>query len=63
MPPRKPLISDWPSDRVSARRSFRKSLHTGGWMLKDLQYLLPALPPEKWYVSFIARADRQDASG
>ena len=63
MPPRKPLISDWLRDHISARRIFRKSLHTGSWKRKGLRYRLPALPPERSYVSLIARADRQDASG
>jgi len=51
----------WRRDLVSARRIFRKSLQAGGWKLKDLRYLLPALLPEKSYVGLISRADRQNA--
>jgi glycosyltransferase involved in cell wall biosynthesis len=47
----------WRRDLVSARRIFRRSLQVGGWKLKDLKYLLPALLPEAPYVSLIDRAD------
>ena len=52
----------WRRDLVSARRIFRKALRTGGWKLKDLRYLLPALLPEGPYQSLIALAERRDAS-
>lgn len=48
----------WRRDLVSARRIFRKALRAGGWKLRDLRYLLPALLPERSYVSLIAQADR-----
>ena len=44
----------WRRDLVSARRIFRRSLRTGGWKLKDLQYLLPALLPEAPYLASLA---------
>ena len=47
----------WRRDLVSARRIFRRSLRIGGWTLKDLKYLLPALLPETSYVGLIDRAD------
>jgi glycosyltransferase involved in cell wall biosynthesis len=47
----------WRRDLVSARRIFRRSLRVGGWTLKDLKYLLPALLPETSYVGLIDRAD------
>jgi len=50
----------WRRDLVSARRIFRRSLRAGGWRLKDLKYLLPALLPEASYLSLIGRADSQD---
>ena len=50
----------WRRDLVSARRIFRRSLRTGGWKLKDLKYLLPALLPEAPYLAVIGRADRRD---
>jgi glycosyltransferase involved in cell wall biosynthesis len=52
----------WRRDLVSARRIFRRSLQVGGWKLKDLKYLLPALLPEGPYRSLIARVERQDAN-
>jgi hypothetical protein len=51
----------WRRDLVSARRIFRTSLRAGGWKLKDLRYLLPALLPEASYLGLMARVDR--ASG
>jgi glycosyltransferase involved in cell wall biosynthesis len=53
----------WRRDLVSARRIFRRSLRAGGWKLKDLRYLLPALLPEKSYVGLIARVDNRDGRG
>ena len=53
----------WRRDLVSARRIFRKSLQAGGWKLRDLKYLLPALLPESLYVLLIARSDQQSAGG
>ena len=50
----------WRRDLVSARRIFRRSLQAGGWKLKDLKYLLPALLPERPYLSLIDRADGRD---
>jgi glycosyltransferase involved in cell wall biosynthesis len=50
----------WRRDLVSARRIFRRSLQAGGWKVKDLKYLLPALLPEGPYQSLIALAERQD---
>lgn len=47
----------WRRDLVSARKIFRRSLRAGGWRLKDLKYLLPALLPETSYVGLIDRAD------
>jgi len=47
----------WRRDLVSARRIFRMSLRIGGWKLKDLKYLLPALLPERSYLALIAKAD------
>ena len=52
----------WRRDLVSARRIFRRSLHAGGWKLKDLKYLLPALLPEASYLSLIGRADGRDTT-
>lgn len=45
----------WRRDLVSARRIFRRSFQAGGWRLKDLKYLLPALLPESPYLSLIGR--------
>jgi glycosyltransferase involved in cell wall biosynthesis len=47
----------WRRDLVSARRIFRKSIRAGGWKLKDLKYLIPALLPERPYLSLIESAD------
>jgi len=49
----------WRRDLVSARRIFRRSLQAGGWKLKDLKYLLPALLPEGPYRSLIASVERR----
>ncbi|WP_022948501.1 glycosyltransferase [Methylohalobius crimeensis] len=48
----------WKRDLVSARRIFRMSLFRGGWQLKDLKYLLPALLPEPLYIWLVTRRDR-----
>jgi glycosyltransferase involved in cell wall biosynthesis len=53
----------WRRDLVSARRIFRRSLQVGGWKLKDLKYLLPALLPEGTYRSLIARVERRGTNG
>ena len=47
----------WRRDLVSARKIFRMSLRAGGWKRKDLKYLLPALLPERMYLTLIAKAD------
>ncbi len=47
----------WRRDIISAQRIFRLSLTTGGWSLKDLRYLLPALLPRMIYVSLIHWVD------
>jgi glycosyltransferase involved in cell wall biosynthesis len=52
----------WRRDLVSARRIFRTSLRAGGWRLRDLKYLLPALLPEGPYLNLVALAERRDAS-
>ncbi len=51
----------WRRDLVSAQRIFRRSLRAGGWTLKDLKYLLPALLPEGPYRSLIASVERRGA--
>ena len=51
----------WRRDLTSARRIFRKSLWAGGWKLRDLKYLLPALLPEGPYLAVVTRADRHGA--
>lgn len=43
----------WRRDLVSARRIFRRALHTNAWKARDLRYLLPALLPEKLYIRLI----------
>jgi hypothetical protein len=48
----------WRRDLVSARRIFRLALRAGGWRLKDLRYLLPALLPERLYMTLIGLAER-----
>ena len=53
----------WRRDLVSARRIFRRSLQVGGWKLRDLKYLLPALLPEGTYRSLIARVERRGTGG
>jgi hypothetical protein len=50
----------WRRDLVSARRIFRKAFFTGYWKLSDLRYLLPALLPEKLYLSLLGLASRRD---
>jgi glycosyltransferase involved in cell wall biosynthesis len=48
----------WRRDLVSARRIFRMALRTGSWGAKDLRYLLPALLPERLYLTLIGLAER-----
>lgn len=48
----------WQRDLVSARRIFRLALRAGGWGLKDLRYLLPALLPERLYLTLIGLAEK-----
>lgn len=48
----------WRRDLITARRIFRMALFTGGWKLKDLPYLLPALLPEGMYAWLVTRRDR-----
>ena len=47
----------WRRDLRSARKIFRMSLRAGGWKWGDLKYLLPALLPERLYLTLIAKAD------
>ncbi|HTS21087.1 MAG TPA: glycosyltransferase [Casimicrobiaceae bacterium] len=49
----------WRRDLVSAHRIFRRSLRAGGWEIKDLKYLLPALLPEGPYRSLVTLAERR----
>jgi glycosyltransferase involved in cell wall biosynthesis len=48
----------WRRDLVSAQHIFRMSLVKGGWKLKDLAYLLPALLPTGLYQRLIGSRDR-----
>lgn len=48
----------WKRDLVSAHKIFRIALLAGGWDLKDLKYLVPALLPANMYRFLIKRADR-----
>jgi glycosyltransferase involved in cell wall biosynthesis len=50
----------WKRDTVSAQKIFRIALKTGGWTLKDLKYLLPAMLPESLYKKLIAKADNRE---
>ena len=43
----------WRRDIVSAQQIFRLSFKVGGWRLKDLKYLLPALLPTMIYIPLI----------
>jgi glycosyltransferase involved in cell wall biosynthesis len=52
----------WRRDLESAQRIFRTSVWAGGWHVKDLRYLLPALLPAPFYRSLVARADRSQAA-
>jgi len=45
----------WRRDLVTAWHVFRKALLSGSWKFSDLKYLLPALLPERLYVSLIQR--------
>lgn len=49
----------WRRDLVSARKIFHLALLSGYWKVKDLRYLLPALLPERLYLSLIDSADRK----
>ena len=51
----------WRRDLVSAQMIFRMSIGAGGWGLKDLRYLLPALLPLGLYRVLVALADRSKA--
>lgn len=51
----------WRRDLISARRIFRLALLAGGWGVKDLRYLLPALLPERLYLALIGLADNTGA--
>jgi glycosyltransferase involved in cell wall biosynthesis len=50
----------WRRDLISARKIFQRSLQAGGWKLKDLKYLLPALLPERPYQTLIALAEHRE---
>lgn len=52
----------WKRDLVSAQKIFRMALRAGGWGLKDMKYLLPALLPEKLYQSLIGKSDHRKES-
>lgn len=49
----------WKRELLSARKIFRLALRAGGWGVKDLRYLLPALLPERIYQALISTADKQ----
>jgi glycosyltransferase involved in cell wall biosynthesis len=49
----------WRRDLVTAWHVFRRALRNGGWNLKDLRYLLPALLPERAYVKLIQTLSKQ----
>ncbi len=48
----------WRRDLVSAQRIFRMALFIGGWKLRDLKYLLPALLPERLFRLLVVRRDQ-----
>jgi glycosyltransferase involved in cell wall biosynthesis len=48
----------WNRDLVSAQHIFRRSLFNGGWKLKDLAYLIPALLPAVLYQRLISSMDK-----
>lgn len=48
----------WQRDLVSAQHIFRQALFVGGWRLKDLRYLLPALLPERLFQRLAGQRDR-----
>lgn len=52
----------WKRDLVSAQKIFRMALRAGGWGVKDMKYLLPALLPEKLYQSLIGKSDHRKES-
>jgi len=47
----------WRRDLGSAQKVFRLALRAGGWTLRDLKYLLPALLPSRLYRALVAGAD------
>lgn len=47
----------WRRDLVTAWHVFRTALLTGSWQFSDLKYILPALLPERLYVSLVQRVD------
>jgi len=49
----------WKRDLISAHHIFRMVLRSGGWSLRDLKYLLPALLPLSLYLLLIGVLDRQ----
>jgi glycosyltransferase involved in cell wall biosynthesis len=48
----------WRRDLESAQRIFRMSLLKGGWRMKDLKYLLPALLPPALYRRLVQGRDQ-----
>lgn len=48
----------WRRDLVSAQHIFRQSLKVGGWKVKDLRYLLPALLPPKAFRWLVGSRDK-----
>lgn len=48
----------WKRELLSARKIFRLALRSGGWAIKDLRYLLPALLPESLYHTLINTVDK-----
>ncbi|MFZ5504627.1 MAG: glycosyltransferase family 2 protein [Pseudomonadota bacterium] len=47
----------WRRDLVTARHVFRKALANGGWSVRDLKYLLPALLPERLYLALFSKLE------
>ncbi len=47
----------WRRDLVSAQQIFRQSLRVGGWKVKDLRYLLPALLPRRLFTWLVQNRD------
>jgi hypothetical protein len=48
----------WNRELLSARRIFRTALRERAISLRDLRYALPALLPERLYVTLISKADK-----